>query len=93
VIDCDAFDALHASSLAGPLDAARQADFDAHLEACPSCLERLRGYVTIREVLRRIAPHDLPETDTLPLPERLVSRIVTSLAASREQGDSQRRQG
>jgi len=91
VIDCDAFDVLHGSSQQAPLAPAAQADFDAHLEACPACLARLQSYVTLREVLRRLAPYDQPSLEQVPLPERLVSRLMAARAAALEGG--QHKQG
>ena len=61
MIDCDAFDVLHGSSL--------------------------KSYVTLREVLRRLAPYDQPTPEQVPLPERLVSRLMAARAAAIQGGE------
>jgi hypothetical protein len=59
----------------------RQEGFDAHLLVCPDCVERMKDLVVAREAVR--AARETDAETFLPLPERLVERV---LAAARSSG-------
>ena len=92
MIDCSRFDALQRDALEGPLSPERQAEVDAHLAACPACLTRLRNLVVQSETLRRLGA-DAADDAASPLPEPLVQRILSALAAQRGGGVPKARDG
>jgi anti-sigma factor RsiW len=79
--DCQTFEVLHRASADGPLDATRQAAFDAHLADCPACVAKLQNYVLVTEVLKRLETDD--QLRPVPLAEGVVQRILAARKAAR----------
>lgn len=71
-------------SLDGALPSAEQRRLDAHLSACPACVEALRDHVRLRSALQDLGSTgaEVPE----PLPEALVARFVSAMRAVRDGG-------
>ena len=84
-MNCERIDELLSDALDGPLEAADRATVDAHLAACPACVDNLRAYVTTQAILRDIGRE---EPETAPLADDLVRRI---LDARRESAKTTRR--
>lgn len=71
---------LIAAGLDAPLDAANQRALDAHLVACPACVEALREHVLAREALRGAGAARAPEP---ALPDATVRHLVAAMRAAR----------
>jgi anti-sigma factor RsiW len=90
--DCLRFDELCSHSLDTPLAAAEQAEVDGHLARCPSCVDRMRGYVATIAALHEIGERERTETPP-PIPESLVQRILAARKAAASAPTTERRIG
>ena len=59
----------------GTLDATRRAAFDAHLRACPDCVDYLSSYRATMELCKDAVADDAVPTD---VPEDLIRAIVAA---------------
>ena len=80
-MNCERFDALMEASLTDPLGPGDQADYDAHLAACPACVVTLKHYVITTQVLQALGVVENAE-QAPALPERLVQKILAGRAAA-----------
>lgn len=80
-MNCERFDNLLEASLTDPLGPVDQAEFDAHLSACPACVVTLQHYVITTQALQALGALESVE-ETPALPERLVQKILAGRAAA-----------
>ena len=79
-MDCDhALEHLTAG-VDTPLDASEQRALDAHLVACPACVEALHEHIVAREALRETSPSP---HGYAPLPDAVVRDIVAAMRSVR----------
>ena len=83
---CDPYLDLLLDSLDGALPAAEQRRLDAHLSACPACVEALRDHVRLRSSLQELGSTEDEAEAAGPLPEALVARFVAAMRAVRDGG-------
>ena len=81
-MNCERFDGLLEVSLTDPLGSAEQAEFDAHLGACPACVVTLKHYVITTQTLQCLGVVESTE-EPAPLPERLVQKILATRVAEK----------
>ena len=79
-MSCRRFDDLLQASIGRALDAGEQAEFDAHLGDCPSCVAHLKDYVVTVQVLQGFAELEAVQP-AAPVPENLVQRILVARRA------------
>ena len=78
--DCTRFDDLMRESIDATLAPAEEAALDAHAQACPACVARMRGYIAARELARDAREGD--DESFVALPEAVVARILTAQRAA-----------
>ena len=83
MISCTRFDELHLSSQDEPLAGTDRAEFEAHLAACPACVRRVTGYVSVTSLLRGL--NEVEEArEPAPIPEEFVRRVMAAYKAERQ---------
>jgi anti-sigma factor RsiW len=80
VISCNRFDELHLASQDAPLSGTDRTEFEVHLAACPACVRRVAGYVTVVGLLQGLDAADKAR-EPAPLPEELVRRVLAARRA------------
>ena len=78
--DCTRFDDLMRESIDATLAPAEEAALDAHAQACPACVVRMRGYIAARELARDAREGD--DEAFVALPEAVVARILAAQCAA-----------
>ena len=88
-MNCRQIEELLLLALDEPLGTSDQATVDAHLVACPSCVESMRSYVKMLALVREVGRAD-EERAAPPLSETLVRRILDARIADRDATNARR---
>lgn len=88
-MNCPQIEELQLLALDEPLAVTDQATVDAHLAACPACVESMRAHVKMLALLREVGRAD-EHRAAPPLSDALVRRILDARIVDRDVTNARR---